>query len=593
MSSFPRIVVLLALWIFTCIATTWAQDLRSPSCDELAMWVTTIDADDRWEPIASDNRIWLPKAMSEPAFTDLFGKPALEWTQADVGSARSIWSGCIQLAKKSRDNERRSLLEDSRPYLTTNLRNLARSQERLATQSGQSHRVAGQEQARERQQAAMRRAPQARQGVETAGALSHPGLRAGVDELLKVPPSLDGLIALGSLSRLDISDPQAMEALEKQFGYSPGAAGSAAYRVIRELRIRGTTGYKTNELPRIRKRLEEVKPTAIDEFKSEFSQVPTDPYAKRALEQRYQKIMPQLEQALPASEYQALADAAGEERVAVVDRAVTDARSTIDGVRPGIEGIAEINRIVSEVAKKGLNNDQRRELVGYAQSRQREFANQVLMDAAEKELPALPGTMAGIRELNAISKRMLQGVVQKADENIVKQFVDASDARLAEIGRAALPEYRQALAGLPDNETGLARAEREVADKEGWVDMEEGVRDDYIAIATARRDEIARLVSKERTKKREALEREREAAIAAGGDPRLVGTEWIDTNQTMSFEFRDEETVFINALGIKAAGTYKVSRDDVVVTGPHGQLVYTLEGNRLTGMGATFIKQEN
>ena len=188
---------------------------------------------------------------------------------------------------------------------------------------------------------------------------------------------------------------------------------------------------------------------------------------------------------------------------------------------------------------------------------------------------------------------MLQGVVQKADKNVIQQFVDASDARLAEIGREALPEYEQVLAKLPENEGGLARAEREVVEKEGWIDMEEGIRSGYIAIAKARRDEIARVVSKERTHRRAALERERDAAIAAGGDPRLIGTEWIDTNKTMKFEFRDEETVFINALGIKAAGTYKVSRNDVVVKGPHGQLVYTLEGNRLTGMGATFIKQSD
>jgi hypothetical protein len=340
------------------------------------------------------------------------------------------------------------------------------------------------------------------------------------------------------------------------------------------------------------KRLGEVRLAATDEFKREFSQVPTDPYAKRALEQRYEKVMGQLQRALPPDEYQAIADAAREDRLAIVDQAVTDAKSMIDGVPPGIEGIAEIDRIVNEAAKTGLNNEQRRELVGHARSRQQEFANQVLIDAAEKELPSLPKTLAGIQQLNAISTRMLQGVVQKADKKVVQQFVDASDARLAEIGRAALPEYRQALAKLPENESGLARAEREVLDKEGWVDMEEGIRDEYVAIAAARRDDIARVVSKERTKQRVALEREYQAAIAAGGDPRLVGTEWIETNKTMKFEFRDEETVFINAMGIKAAGTYKVSRDDVVVTGPHGQLVYTLEGNRLTGMGLTFIKQE-
>jgi hypothetical protein len=165
-------------------------------------------------------------------------------------------------------------------------------------------------------------------------------------------------------------------------------------------------------------------------------------------------------------------------------------------------------------------------------------------------------TQAGAKELNAISSRMLQGVVQKADKEVIEKFVTASDARLAEIGRTALPEYEKALARLPESEAGLAQAEREVSDKEGWIDMEERVRGEYIAIAKARRDAIAVVVDKERAQRNELLDRERERAIAAGGDPRLVGTEWVDLNNTMKFDFRDHETIFINALGLKVAGTY-------------------------------------
>jgi hypothetical protein len=219
------------------------------------------------------------------------------------------------------------------------------------------------------------------------------------------------------------------------------------------------------------------------------------------------------------------------------------------------------------------------------------LADDVLNDAAGKKLPALPETLAGIRELNAISHRMLQGVVQKADKETVKAFVTASEARLAEIGRIALPEYEQALARLPEDAAGLARAEQEIADKEGWGDMEEQVRNDYVAVATARRDEIAVVVEEARAERNRILARERQDAIAAGGDPRLVGTVWIDSNRTKKFDFRDHETVFINAIGLKVAGTYKVSRNDVVVQGPHGQLVYTFDGDRLIGNGAVFTKQ--
>ncbi|MEZ5585757.1 MAG: hypothetical protein R3E46_01670 [Sedimenticolaceae bacterium] len=215
-----------------------ADNLRTPPCDDLAKWSETVDAKDRWEPFAENNRIWLPDAMSAPEFEVLFGKPALEWTQADVLSARSAWNGCIQLAKKTRDNARRSILQTTRHFLTTNLRDATRYQERreeavtqdpksVATQEGRRAQVAGASEAR-----ALPSEP-----------VSAPGLQAGVDELIKAPESVEGLIALGSLSNLDIRDGNAIQELERQFGYTYGPAGKAAYRVMRELRIRGTTGF--------------------------------------------------------------------------------------------------------------------------------------------------------------------------------------------------------------------------------------------------------------------------------------------------------------------------------------------------------------
>ncbi|MEZ5585758.1 MAG: hypothetical protein R3E46_01675 [Sedimenticolaceae bacterium] len=345
------------------------------------------------------------------------------------------------------------------------------------------------------------------------------------------------------------------------------------------------------ELPRIRARLAEIKLPLLEKLKVEFSQVPADMNQRRALAQRYEKLMKQLEVALTEEEYHTLADEIRKERRAVIDSAVSAAKAKIDQVPAGAQSIAEVDRIVGDTANMGLDNEQRRDLADHARSRQATLANDILNHAAAKELPALPENLAGIKELNAISGRMLQGVVQRADRKVVQEFVTASDARLAQIGRKALKEYEQALARLPENEAGLTQAEREVADKEGWGDMEEQVRSEYVAAAKARRDQIAEVVDKDRAQRNARLEREREMAIAAGGDPRLVGFEWVDSNNTMKFDFRDHETVFITALGLKVAGTYEVSRDDVVVRGPHGQLVYSFDGEKLVGNGAVFSKR--
>jgi len=590
MSSCLRPMYVVTSLALLITSSAVADSFRTPACDQLANWSETVDPDDRWEPFAENDRIWLPNAMSKPEFEALYGKSVLDWTQADIQSARSAWNGCIQSAKKARDNDRRNLLQNVRRYLTSNLRDAVRYNERREERVAQASQTgAKQEQRRVEQldsQAARARQAQA----PSSASSSHPGLKAGVDQLLTAPPSVEGLIALGSLSNLDVGNAAAMQELERQFGYTTGPAGSAAYRVMRELRIRGTTGYETEQLPRINTRLAEIKPPVLAELRVEFSQSPADLDQRRALAQRYEKLMKELKVALTEEEYLALADETRKARTGVVDRAVADAKVQIDQVPDGIQGIAEIDRIVGETANRGLNTGQRQDLVNYARSHQKTLANDVLNHAAEKELPALPSSLAGIKELNSISRRMLQGVVQKADKEVVQSFVTASDARLAEIGRVALPEYEAALARLPESEAGLTQAEREVSDKEGWVDMEAQVRGEYVAIAKARRDSIAAVVEKERAQRNQALDRERKSAIAAGGDPRLVGTEWVDSNNTMKYEFRDQETVFITVLGMKVAGTYKVSRDDVVVQGPHGQLVYTFDGDKLTGNGAVFSK---
>lgn len=567
------------------------DEIRSPSCEELAAWSGAVDSDNRWAPFAENNRVWLPNAMSEPAFEVLFGKPALDWTQADVQASRPIWNGCIQRAKKARDGDLRNLLQTTRNYFTNNLRNVARYRDRREARATRDSRIEAQQAAETTRRQTATAGAAAAKTQTTPAPNSAPGLRAGVDQLLAAPPSVEGLIALGSLSNVDTGDADAMRELEKQFGYTHGPAGKAAYRIMRELRIRGVTGFETGERPRLNARLAEIKPEVLETLKGEFSQNPTDLNKRRALAQRYEKLMKQLEMALTEEEYHALAEQTRQERRSIVDRAVADAKVQMDQVPAKEESIARIDRIVSETAKRGLDGKQRRDLVNHARSRQRLVANRVLIDVAEKALPALPETLAGINALNGIGHRMLQGIVQKASPKVVQQYVAASEARLTEIGRVAVPEYEKALARLPENAAGLAQAVREVEDKEGWVDMEEQVRSQYVTVAKARQAEIADVMEKERAQRNEALDRERSRAIAAGGDPRLVGTAWIDTNKTMKYEFRDEETVFINALGIKAAGTYKVSRNDVVVKGPHGQLVYTLDANRLTGMGATFIKQ--
>ena len=572
-----------------------ADQLRMPPCDELASWAGTVDPKDRWRPFAENRRIWLPNAMLTPEFKNMFGMEPLDWSQADIASAKRHWNGCTKKARKSGDKQQHETLKKTRRFLAKHLRNVVRQQARRGERvSPEQHQAAETTQPQSQPQLQPEKRDEKPESAidKPAVEVAAPGLIYGVDELVGAPPSTEALIVLGTLSRLDVNDKEAMLKREREIGYMKNVpAVSGGYRVLRELRGRGTEGFE-DQRKRIDARLAEIKPEVLEALTEEFSQNPVDVYKKRALATRYEKLMGQLKHALPEDEYKALADDTRKARRETVDKAVADAKAKIDAIPPGFESIALVDRVVSETAKHGLDIKQRKELVEHARGRQQMLADQVLNDARENELPALPETLSGMQQLSAISTRMLQGVVQKASRDAIERFVEASEKRLAEIGPKALPEYKEQLAKLPENEKGLQQVNREIAEKKAWEDMDAAVRADYLAAAEARRSEIAKVVERARAQQTARDRRFRAQAIAAGGDPRLVGSEWIDDNKTMKLDFRDEETVFVTALGMKFAGTYKVSRDDVVVTGPHGQIVYTLDGgDKLTGMGAVFRRQ--
>ena len=83
-----------------------------------------------------------------------------------------------------------------------------------------------------------------------------------------------------------------------------------------------------------------------------------------------------------------------------------------------------------------------------------------------------------------------------------------------------------------------------------------------------------------------------DALREAGYDPALVGYRFVDAERLTSLEFRDERRVIFSALGMRFAGIYELSQDDVIVEGPNGSIVFARDGDRLSGMGLVLIRSE-
>lgn len=591
MSYSTRFVTRALGFFVLTVAGVHASALKQPACDELAQWSKTIDAKGRWEPFSDNPRVWLPKAMASKTFAALFGKPALEWSEQDVQSARRHWNGCIQMARKARDDDRLATLSTARRYLTSNLRNAVRYQERQANGAAKTVRRDAQT-----AQAGVEKTPAGRSAAADGSSdrrrATATSLERSVNALVSQPPSLESLLALGTLSRLDVANTVRLNELQRRFGSMPGhPATRSAYQILREVQARGSSGFSQSALPAINSRLEEVKPPVLASLREEFSKSPADLDQRRALARRYETVMADLEHALPDDEWRALADETRSNRRAIVAEALSFAKTEIDDVPAGPQAVAKIDRIVNRTVARGLDIRQQRELTTHARARQTKLADDLLNKVIETELQKIPESWAGFAAMNQLNAATLRAAGGHASAAASASYSQAVKARMAQIGRKALPEFERQLATLPEDEDGLAKAEQHVADVKVWHAMEEGVRRDYLAAAEERRDRISAAVRQAGEERRAAAIRERKQAIAAGADPRVVGYRWIDENEVMQLDFRDEETVFVTALGMKFAGTYQVSRDDVVVTGPHGQLVYTLRGDRLVGMGATFRKR--
>jgi hypothetical protein len=58
--------------------------LRTPTCPEVLEWVEKIDLSQQYQPLNDVPSEKLPMAYGQKKFTELFGKPAIEWTRSEL-----------------------------------------------------------------------------------------------------------------------------------------------------------------------------------------------------------------------------------------------------------------------------------------------------------------------------------------------------------------------------------------------------------------------------------------------------------------------------------------------------------------------------
>ncbi|MCA8930121.1 MAG: hypothetical protein KDC18_18840 [Alphaproteobacteria bacterium] len=549
--------MILALLILPWTGTAaLAAEANQPACDALEAWAATVDARDRYTPIPG-NRTWAPQAFGAPAFAAVFGKPALDLSQDEVNTLGDRMKECQKAATRERRYDAQKALNAARGLFVGRMTRI------LAATAGMAKAQAADQAAEraQRERAVARQQARQRQGE---GAV-----RNFLAKLLGQPDSPELLRDLVLLRRPQAPDPNQLTTpfarnftdYVSQWGKSPNDPDIAA---------------------EIDGRIDTLRDPLLADVEHRMDAVPSSGKGLGTLKQVLAQAFDRIGPALRPDDRTRLKGHYAARRTAMQADVTGFARENIAKLPATPDGLVTVQRWRREILRMDVTAAQRQDIIRVAEARQTAIADRLLAKATAA-LEAVPETLDGIARLDRVAKTV-RSARAVASEPARAAFATALDRRQAEVREGALPEFRARMASLPEDRDGLNQARDWVAQTKAAL-PDAPVRTQYVEAAIARRDAIqAALDARDRDR--------RQAALAAGGDPRLVGLAFVEGIAGMRLEFRDERRVFMNFLGVRAMGDYEVSRDDVIVNGPHGQMVLTIQGDTLSGQGLTFARQE-
>jgi len=100
-----------------------AQTLSPPSCAAMAEWAARFNRDDEWRPSPISDRHRFARLFAEEETTRQFGKPMVDWTEADVQAVRQSVLAC---RRETKDRELSGRYNQIQSALSSRVINFAR-----------------------------------------------------------------------------------------------------------------------------------------------------------------------------------------------------------------------------------------------------------------------------------------------------------------------------------------------------------------------------------------------------------------------------------------------------------------------------------
>jgi len=368
--------------------------VKTPDCATLESWAIGIDGKDRVMPVEG-NRAWIPKAFQDPAFAELFGVPALEWTATDTKAVGDHIHACGRTAAKERRKDARNALNAARGYIGGNLRGVlgaAERQQQLTTQEAQR---TSRRQSREQAQA----------------------------------------------------DRQRAEAQRRTERERPAARRDAEPQQRRSQRTVQTSNQKaTAPVPQDAASGEQL----VADYRSKIEKLENFVDSLHFLSRWEREIPQKVTPRAGKAEADKLLELAAAKRKSISAFIVTAAKKSIDAAEEKTEtdrqALDRIERVSINIVNANLTREQVEEVQAYAHERQLALADRELA-AAEKKLGDYPETMKGLDKLQRAVRLARTGVLSRGSDAARGSYLKAARARLTEIAAEALPEFEEALAG--------------------------------------------------------------------------------------------------------------------------------------------------
>ena len=392
--------------------------ITSPSCTDLAKLGTEI-APGQVVPINdTPSRLTLPAVFAGPRLQQVFGAPALSWSQADLAAAIKVTGDCAATAKKERK-------APETQALTALWQSLGAVRSTLG-----------------------------------AVAATEPKIDAGLKTLVEAAPSRAALDALMVTASVRGGGADAMQKSAKDLKDSSVRLNAwepvhtQAQNLVAALRDVPTASW-ARVFPPVDKRIGEVRQWVMDDAMAKINAVPETVQGLGALDPMTKKNQAELAAALPEADLAKLAAAAVTRRGNVEDALVNQEAARIDALPATPDGLNQLRAAQAGPVRAALSAPRGATLDGKIAAR-RDAIGAAVTDEQIKRLDQYPATMAGLTDLTVFKTNTARGLEGLAGPAAAARFSEAATLRSTKIAEDALPPFEKALAELPLTDDGLA-----------------------------------------------------------------------------------------------------------------------------------------